>query len=385
MKLLSLFFGCCLSVATFSSFANAADSIDQAVLVSSEITLRLENGDKVTAKKVSGEDLGAGNFSWTGEVKGAQAGFVTFAKVGNWLSGTVHLLEGITYSFRGPVDHLKMKTTNAKVRPCGGCLIRKGKPTDPRRHRRIKTWRNGDGNLIDLLIVYPAAVATAAGGVSVLEADVFKSVADANLCYRNSKVNLQLRLVHLAKVSYSTTGDLETDLERLENPTDGYMDNVHDLRDQYGADLVALLAADSSSGGLANTMMFPSLDFASQGFSVSVWDQIGAPSYTLAHELGHNMGCLHNREDSGEVDGGYEFRDFSYGKRWLPENPGYATIMSYDTEPTSTYPNTIPYFSNPNVSYLGTPTGNAASEDNAHTLPISGDRSYPGLSRDCHQ
>ena len=38
------------------------------------------------------------------------------------------------------------------------------------------------------------------------------------------------------------------------------MDNVHTLRDQYGADLVCLLTTDSDYGGLASTMQHPSLN-----------------------------------------------------------------------------------------------------------------------------
>jgi predicted outer membrane repeat protein len=365
-------FGACLLIASFSSITFASDSLDDANLLSSDIVLRLANGENVEAHRISSTDLGGGDFSWTGQLMKASAGFVTFAKVDNMVSASIHFSSGRAYSLRGQGRQPKIKQVISKKRPCGGCLIKKDLPSDPRRHRRTKTWRNGDGNLIDLLIVYPSSVATAAGGLSLLKADAVKAVADANLCYRNSRVNLQLRLVHFSEVNYNQTGNLETDLARLENPNDGYMDNVHDLRDQYGADLVAMLATESSSGGLANTMMYPSLDFASQGFSVSVWDQIGAPSYTLAHELGHNMGCLHNREDSSGVDDGYEFRSFSYGKRWLSGNPGYATVMSYDTEPTSTFPNTIPFFSNPDVFYLETATGNVGSENNAQVLKFTG-------------
>ena len=371
MKLFGYLLGSYLSIGILSSLTFASDSLDKANLLSSEINFQLSNGDKVVANRISGMDLGEGDFSWTGDLTGVSVGFMTFAKVDDLLSGTVHFAAGHAYSFRGPSGDLKIKPVSAKNRQCGGCLLGKKLRSDPRRQRRAKTWRNGDGNLIDLMIVYPSAVLSAAEGVGLLEADAAKAVADANLCYRNSQVNLQLRLVHFTEINYNQTGDLETDLERLENPNDGYMDNVHDLRDQYGADLVALLATESNSGGLANTMMYPSIDFASQGFSVSVWDQMGAPSYTLAHELGHNMGCLHNREDSSGVDGSYEFRSFSYGKRWLSGNPGYATVMSYDTEPTSTFPNTIPFFSNPDVSYLGTTTGNVGTEDNAQVLKFT--------------
>ena len=53
--------------------------------------------------------------------------------------------------------------------------------------------------------------------------------------------------------------------------------------------------------------------------------KLGAPSYTLAHEIGHNMGCLHNREDStGYSD--YEFSAFSFGKSWIEDGVGYGTL-----------------------------------------------------------
>ena len=55
-------------------------------------------------------------------------------------------------------------------------------------------------------------------------------------------------------------------------------------------------------------------------------------------------------------------------KRWLDGGQGYKTVMSYDTNPSSTYPTSIPYYSNPDVSYLGTTTGNAGTEDNALVL-----------------
>ena len=41
--------------------------------------------------------------------------------------------------------------------------------------------------------------------------------------------------------------------------------------------------------------------------------------YTLAHEVGHNMGCLHNREDADltKTTSTYDFGEFAYGKRGL--------------------------------------------------------------------
>ena len=230
------------------------------------------------------------------------------------------------------------------------------------------SWQNGDANLVDLLVLYPGAVRSDAGGTSAIQAEIIKAVADTNLCYQNSKVNVQLRLVHMEEVNYSPTGLLGTDLDRLKGKTDGYMDHVHGVRDNYGADLVALLATASDNGGLASTLSHPSLNFESSGFSVNVWTQLSAPSYTLAHEIGHNMGCLHNIEDSSGVTSLYDFGAFCYGKRWMNNGQGVKTVMSYDTSPSSTYPTTIPYYSNPLVDYQGTLTGNAGSADNARVL-----------------
>ena len=92
------------------------------------------------------------------------------------------------------------------------------------------------------------------------------------------------------------------------------------------------------------------------------------PIHTLAHEIGHNMGCLHNIEDSSGVTALYDFGAFCYGKRWMNNGQGVKTVMSYDTKPSSTYPTTIPYYSNPLVDYQGTLTGNAGSADNARVF-----------------
>ena len=344
--------------------------LENSSLVDQSLLVRLD-GQSLEFNKVNSSVLRKDVFSWHGQRSGESLSTLSFVAMNGHYHGTL-LWDGKTYKFKGPGPSFGLSLA-PRALPCGGCRVGSSLPPDPRRAGQVsRTWRTGDANLIDLLVVYPPAVLSASGSESALSAAVLGAVADANLCYRNSGLDVRLRLVHQVQTSYSPSGVLETDLERIKETADGYMDEVHGIRDQYGADLVALLTTPSDTGGLANTMSSPSLNFEDSGFSVSVWDQIGAPSYTLAHEVGHNMGCLHNREDDDTSDGGqdYDLFAFSFGKRWQDENSGYRTIMSYDNS-AENFPIKIPYFSNPEVSYLGVTTGNAGTENNAKVLSIT--------------
>ena len=354
---------------------NNASASDDPILImdatafTQKVGLAMGDGEIISASRLLSQDLGNDRFSWNGKIIGSGTGYLSFARIGERIRGTVALAGKSVLVFRGSAKGLDFKVAEKHL-GCGGCRFEKGLPPDPRRDAEpAMSWRNGDGNLIDLLIVYPAAVRSEAGSTSDVEAAIASAVADSNLCYRNSLVPMQLRVVHMEEVSYTPTGTLNVDLDRLSEPSDGYIDNVHTLRDQYGADLVCLLTTSSDYGGLASTMQHPSLKFESNGFNVNVWDQLGAPNFTLAHEIGHNMGCLHNREDA-TWDSDYDYSGFCFGKRWMVGMQGYRTVMSYDSSP-SAYNNRIPHFSNPLVSYEGVSTGNTGTENNAKVLSLS--------------
>ena len=358
----------------FTTTAFADDNLAGINLFSSEITFPLGNGNNVTAKRISGTDLGGTNFSWIGQLKGVNGGFASLAMVDDWLNGTIHLPEGVTYAIRGPLGELEVNSVKGKARACGVCKAGKSNRPDPRRQRRAKTWRNGDGNVVDVLFAYQSETVEKIGGLAALEAHVSKSIADSNLCFYNSRVDLQLRLVHLEEVSYAPTDDLAKDRDRLMEPNDGHLDNIHALRDEYGADLVTLITADfydAETSGIASTMDYPALSFAdTNAFSAFTWEHMAAPYYTFAHEIGHLFGCQHNREDPSSWEG-HVFNAFSFGKRWQQGTTRYLTIMSYEYDDGGDYGQRIPYFSNPDVSYLGVPTGNAGSEDNAQVLSFT--------------
>ncbi|MBO93788.1 MAG: hypothetical protein CMI32_02670, partial [Opitutales bacterium] len=177
----------------------AANSPWEANLLSNEIRLQLDEGIKVTAKRISGVDLGAGNFSWTGEVTGKVPGYVTLSFVYDSLSGSVNFPGKGCYELsKGSSGELvATQLVGGTSLPCGACSDRKaGSWKDPRRIRRSRTWRNGDGNVIDLLVVYTAGAMAmeGSGAADDVAAKVATAVADTNLCFRNSRVDVSLRL-----------------------------------------------------------------------------------------------------------------------------------------------------------------------------------------------
>ena len=357
------------------------ESVFEATFQSPTLYLEQNNRTLLKFEKLHSHDLEGSSFSWTGKISGGENSTLSFTRVGHEILGVLKPSFGANQRFiteDGKIIWLKAKKSNHLS--CGGCLLdQKQKILDPRPGRRAKNWRDGDGNLIDLLVAYTAdaKLSVNLSTESQVEAYLQNVISESNLCFLNSNVNAAIRLVHLVEIDYTETQDPSLDLNRSTNPTDGYLDQLHTLRDQYGADLVSVLISqgDGSLGGIANTMSYPSLDFGEKGFNVVVMDQVGAPSYSLLHEIGHNMGCTHNREDAmnrgvpdTDPSNNSVFKQFNYGKRWITDGQGYRTIMAYDTDGTPTYTNRIPYFSNPSIAYQGISTGNLNSEDNAHVL-----------------
>jgi peptidyl-Asp metalloendopeptidase len=187
----------------------------------------------------------------------------------------------------------------------------------------------------------------------------------ANQAYRNSQIAMQLRLVRAAEVVYRETGNISTDLSRLRSTSDGFMDSVHQLRNQYKADMVALIVDNGGSYcGIAYVMANgPRASFASYAFSVT--DRECVSNNTLTHELGHNMGNAHDR-----ASGGSGVFAYSYGYR----DPigKFRTIMAYPC-PNVSCPR-VKYFSNPKITINGRPAGidhrinPSNSADNARSM-----------------
>ena len=112
------------------------------------------------------------------------------------------------------------------------------------------------------------------------------AISETNTAYDLSGVNTELRLVHsylhpnYTEASSDTFG---TALDDITGTSDEKMDDVHAKREQYGADLVALLIDGSQYCGIA--WLGPS---KGNMFSVTAWN-CATGYYSFGHEIGHNM------------------------------------------------------------------------------------------------
>ena len=222
---------------------------------------------------------------------------------------------------------------------------------------------------IDVMIVYtPAAATWAASSGGGINNVVAQAMNRAQQSMDNSSIPITLRLIHSAQVSYTESGNSNTDLDRLQKTSDGYMDVVHTWRTSYGADIVCLMTTASDTGGLGY-LLNTTGGLPTYAFNLTRVQQ-AANTYTVVHEMGHNMGAHHHKEQNTQPGPG--LFSYSAGWRWTgTNNARYCSVMTYDS---GTYfadglsHVRVGYFSNPGVNYMGVASGHAADGDNARTL-----------------
>ena len=200
---------------------------------------------------------------------------------------------------------------------------------------------------IDVAVVYTPAAREALGGAAATEAQIDLLIAETNQAFAESNANVRVALAGRSEVDYVETGSGSRDLDRLWDPSDGYMDEAHVLRDRVGADLVSLMVDDSDVCGIA---------YLAGAFSLTI------EGCAFTHELGHNFGLLHDRYESGggsmahPAYGYVNQQGFATGA--LPSSR-WVTIMAYATQcqDAYTYCSGVPRFSNPHQSHNGDPLG----------------------------
>jgi hypothetical protein len=179
-----------------------------------------------------------------------------------------------------------------------------------------------------------ATTLSGAERTAALQSAFDAAIAKVNSDLAASAVSARVKLVSTVETMYdenaASAGTVQdTALTALYSTNDGKMDELHALRDQVGADLVclALNRVDFASTGLAFVLDSPGSTLNSiYGFSVVQYSVVAGTS-VVSHELGHNLGCAHDREHASSP-GAYPY---SYGYRFTASNGRqYHDIMSYD-------------------------------------------------------
>ena len=223
-----------------------------------------------------------------------------------------------------------------------------------------------DGSEIRILIAYTTAAEQAQGGVAGMNALIDLMIQSANQAFENSGITPRLVLAHSVRVHYGETGSLAPtqDLHRLRTPDDGYMDEVHALRNEHAADLVHLVGTGIASGR-AYALRSERLSWERNAFAIT-WAPAGSPAeYVFTHEVGHNLGLLHDRYVEKVKRALYPY---AYGyvnkeafETGAPQSSQWRTVMSYPNRcrdagfsPACEW---LLRFSNPDQSYLGDALG----------------------------
>ena len=303
------------------------------------------------------QELGGDRFSWVGHASDDPDNTVVIGVSGAAVAGT--------FTYRGKLFKLEPRADGSQV-------LSEVKTTDPApEHDPVlvpdtsssapdstaiaSVAADSNGAVQDVLVAYTPAV-QALYGADGTDALIIQAVAETNQAYSNSNMSTRLNLVRSYLTDYTESGDMLTDLNRLSATNDGYMDELHMVRDFYGADLVSLIGADGQYCGIAYFMNNISPSFASYAFSV-VSHGCATGYYSFGHEIGHNQSAHHDLANCSDVT------PYPYAHGYQDPLNRFRTIMAYDCPGGCL--RTALFSSGDNLVYGVVPTGDAAYAANA--------------------
>ncbi len=309
------------------------------------IIIDLFDGQVITVDRLRVVERGVNDFTWFGKVRGIPDGQVILSVTNGYLSGLISFSEQnskkkSSYSIEPVGENLYSLRENdfSNIADEPSLINSNISKSDLSSNTVAQTTTNisGDtGSSIDVLVLYSNQSAAATG--AYMQSQAQSAIDVTNQAYANSGLPIRLNLVHVDQISYNETGDFVGMLNDITYGTNGAQ-VVAQLRNTYKADLVTMFVESTAYCGMGWVNSNASL-----GYTV-VKRTCASSNFSLAHEIGHNMGLLH---DPATDSSSYPY---AYGHGYVDPGCQFRTIMAY---PNCGSPR-VAYFSNPNITYPGT-------------------------------
>lgn len=345
-------------------------TVDFDLLRSAGFTFNLPDGQAVEIIKKEEEDLDSKRQFFLGEVAGME-GDAHFIQKGEMLTGHIQINEKI-YSIRplGGNKHAVIEVDQGQFDACANSPSERtsndrGVTPEEIERQLPQEWRNeGDtsdarsaGNCrVRVLVAYTNAVdAALADPLSTINL----AIQLTNTGYANSGISHRLELARAYETNYTEHSDQYTNRNRFRINGDGYMDEVHNERARWRADMCHLLTNNGSGVAYINNSF-------SRTFAVTNYTYING--YTFGHEIGHNHLARHDPTADGTPG---IYRGYGHPSGY------FRTVMAYGTACGTNPCTRVNEYSGPNNYYYhpGTAswyvTGNA-TQNNVLAHNVSG-------------
>lgn len=314
------------------------------------LTLSLNENENVTFQLRRADPPAAGMMGWVGDVESdRKQRFTSIAEVSfdpfNWISlvrdgdkiaGDIHV-DGQLYRliYVGNGSHVLVKVDESKLAP-------EAEPLEnhevSRKDGRIEKKSQAEHTTIRLLFVSTLQLRARDANYRL---NALVGVQNANLYMRNSAVPITFEVAGYYDAPYD-----EADRTYIQQLADmqgtaplGKLIAPH--RDMLRADLVSMLSTVSTVCGVANLNAVKSNAFS----VISCYGSLG-------HEVGHNLGAMHKWPEEAH----WNVPPYAYGYR--SDTPKFHTVMV-------TTHGAVPFFSNPELTYLNVPLGTREHNDTA--------------------